>query len=303
MPTLPDLPPIAQGPLSVVLFATPENASAARLRSWLEWLDARGGESELILVVDGPLAAEQTLPTHPRLRLLQHDKPQGEGRALRTGLLATTHPLVAYAPCHEDYKPEHVQMLLDRRVPAEALVGTPREGQSEVREIDLVHLLSGYRAGVPMPLLPRLLGALWRLLCRVVFNYPPVRLPGWLGLRRHLAWLGLRFVFALRYHDPLCPVRLFRREMLHRLPLQSRTAFVHVELLAKANFLGKIFGAEQVPLPVVPPKDRGDAGALWRDMQRVMNQPDFGPAIVPPEAILPDSPVGPTPPQNPAPAT
>jgi hypothetical protein len=294
---MPDLPPIADGPLSVVLLATPETATEAIVRPWLDWLDARGGASELILVVDGPLATEPALPTHPRLRVLAHEKPEGEGRALRTGLAATTHPLIAYAPCHGDYKPEQVQALLDHRVPPEALVGTPLEGKTDLSEMDLVHLLSGYRAGVPMPLVPRVLGALWRLFCRVVFNYPPVKLPGWLGLRRHLAWLGLRFVFALRYHDPLCPVRLFRREILHRLPLQSRTAFVHVELLAKANFLGKIFGAEQVPLAVVPPKYRGDVGKQWRDMQRIMNHPDFGPPVVPQDTILPDSP------ENPAPAT
>ncbi|MFQ3594156.1 MAG: hypothetical protein SNJ82_13335 [Gemmataceae bacterium] len=300
---MPELSPIASEPLSLVLLATPETAREENVRPWLDWLQARDGVSELILVVDGPLAAEQQLPNHARLRVQSHDQAEGEGRALRRGLLATRHPLVAYAPCDAEYKPEHVQALLDRRVPAESLLGTPYERQTELREIDLVHLLSGYRAGLPMPLLPRLFGALWRGFCLVVFNYPPVRLPGWLGLRRHLAWLGLRFVFALRYHDPLCPVRLFRREILHRLPLQSRTAFVHVELLAKANFLGKIFGAEQVPLNVVPPRYRGDAGAMWRDMKRVMNSPDFGPAVVPPDAILPDSPDAPTGAEKPAPAT
>jgi hypothetical protein len=299
---MPDLLPIAEGPLSVVLFATPENATPPIVRPWLDWLDARAGASELILVVDGPGAPEGETITHPRLRVLTHDKAEGEGRALRTGLAATTHPLVAYAPCHGDYKPEHVQALLDHRMPAEVLVGTPLEGKTDLREIDLVHLMSGYRAGVPMPLIPRAMGWLWRTFCWLVFNYPPVKLPGWLGVRRHLAWLGLRFVFALRYHDPLCPVRLFRRDILHRLPLQSRSAFVHVELLAKANFLGKIFGAEQVPLAVVPPKYRGDAGKLWRDMQRVMNHPDFGPVVVPPDTILPESPAGPGA-ENPAPAT
>jgi glycosyltransferase involved in cell wall biosynthesis len=297
VPQLPDLPPVSAAPLSVVLLAQQAaDHVETTLRSWLEWLSTREGEWELILVDDASsdgTAEKARGVNHPRLQVLTHDKPEGEGRALRTGLKACLHPLIAYAPCEPGYRPEHVQKLFDQPL-LEQLNPDP---SVPAREIDHVHLLSGYRAGVPMPLVPRMLGWLWRTLCWLVFNYPPVKLPGWLGVRRHLAWFGLRFVFALRYHDPLCPVRLFRREILHRMPLQSRTAFVHVEILAKANFLGKIVGAEQVPLDVVPPNYRGDAGALWRDMQRLMNAPDFGPPVVEEGSILSQ-----TTRENPAPA-
>lgn len=219
---------------------------------------------------DGTAAAAQALD-HPRLRVLRHEQPEGEGRALRAGLAALTQPLLAYAPCLPEYRPEHLGLLLDRPMPEEV------EGQ-QGKEIDHVHLISGYRAGTPVPGLVRVMGWMWRLFCRVVFNYPVAPLPGWLGVRRHLGWLPLRIVFALRYHDTMCPMRVLRREVLTRIPLQSKGPFAHVELLAKANFLGAVFGGEPVPLPVVPPSYRGDLGALWADMRRVMNEPDFGPA-------------------------
>jgi hypothetical protein len=134
---------------------------------------------------------------------------------------------------------------------------------------------------VKVPVALRVVGFLWRVVCLVVFSYAPARLPGWLGLRRHLSWLAARVLFGLRYHDVACPFRLLRRDILARIPLQSRGPFAHVELLAKANFLGHVMG-EEFPLDVVPPPSRGDARAILREARRVFNAPDFGPAILQP---------------------
>lgn len=156
------------------------------------------------------------------------------------------------------------------------------------RQIDHVHLLSGYRAGVRVPLPWRVVGWLWRVICVVLFSYWPQPLPGWLGWRRHLGWLLVRIFFGLRMHDVSCPFRLMRRDILARMPVQSNGSFAHVELLAKANFLSCLMG-EEMPIPVVPGAYRGDAGELFREARQLFNHPDFGPPVLPaePSAVVP----------------
>src|SRR4051812_30270151 len=134
----PELPPVSGQPLGVLLLADAAPTDDA-LRPWLAWLDARGGDYELLVVHDASPAATLTV-SHPRLRVIALEKPEGEGRALRAGLSALPQPLLAYAPLAPEYRPEHLGLLLDRPL-------TEGEG----KEIDHVHLLCGYRAGVPMP--------------------------------------------------------------------------------------------------------------------------------------------------------
>ncbi|MBY0231116.1 MAG: glycosyltransferase [Gemmataceae bacterium] len=247
------------------------------MRRWLDWLDKRGGEYELLVVDDasddGTADRVQAI-AHPRLRVLRHDAPKGEGAALRTGLAALAQPLLFYTLLRPEYPPEPLGAMLEKQVPLHD------EAKTMAREIDHVHLVSGYRAGVPVPAALRLLGTLWRGFCWLVVGTMPERLPGWLGWKRHLGWVWLRLVFGLRYPDAMCPYRLLRREMLPRLPIQSDSAFAHAELLAKANFLGHILAAEQARLDAVP-LDRGDGAAIRRDALRVQNAPDFGPAALP----------------------
>jgi hypothetical protein len=158
-----------------------------------------------------------------------------------------------------------------------------------LKAIDAVHLVTGYRAGVPVPAGLRVLGFANRLLCRVVFSAAPPPLPGWLGWRGHAGQLLCRALFGLRTRDVVCPYRLLRRDIVARLPIQSDGPFAHIELLAKANFLGCILG-EEVPLgdkgrPVPPaPRDGDPHRGFFADGRRVFNHPDFGPASVAPEA-------------------
>ena len=114
----------------------------------------------------------------------------------------------------------------------------------------------------------------------MLLSYSPRPLPGWLGARRRLGGLLARVLFGVRHHDPACPFRLLRRDILARIPLQSKGPFAHVELLAKANFLGHLMG-EEIPIDVRPPAYRGDAGSYLADGRRVFNNPDFGPAVLP----------------------
>jgi glycosyltransferase involved in cell wall biosynthesis len=276
MPVPQQLPPIATQPLSVVLLA--RNAAGhveSLLSAWTQYLDGREQPYELILMDDGSSdgtadLALGVLATQPRWRVLRHDAQRGEGAALRTALAEARHPLLFYAPAEPEYRPEYLGLLLDKSA----------SGSGQGKDVDQAHILSGYRAGVPMPLGLRVLGWFWRVFCRVVFSHVSAPLPGWLGWRRWAGWLVVRILFALRYHDVCCPVRLMRREIFTRIPIQSNSSFVHVEILAKANFLGHLM-AEEVPLPVAPPPYRGDLRLLGRDCRRLLTHPDFGPPVLP----------------------
>jgi glycosyltransferase involved in cell wall biosynthesis len=277
MPAVPELPPIAEAPLSIVLLARDAAGHVEDVLSeWDRFLAGRPGGGELVLVDDGSSdgtadRAEALRHTLPRLGpVLRQDTPRGEGAALRKGLEAAGKPLVFYTLCRPEYRPAELVRLLDRPAP-----------DHKSREIDHVHLLSGYRAGTKMPWPLRLVGFFWRLFRVVVLADAPPPLPGWLGWRRHLGWLVVRALFGVRYHDPTCPCRLFRRDILAHLPIQSAGPFAHVELVAKANFLGCLLG-EEVPLDVTPPPSSSDPRQWRRDAALVFNHPDFGPPAVAP---------------------
>jgi glycosyltransferase involved in cell wall biosynthesis len=107
------------------------------------------------------------------------------------------------------------------------------------------------------------------------------------GIRRGLSrWTRWRWgfwpylLFGVSVRDATCPVRLYRREIFKRIPIQSSSGFAEVEILAKANFLERIFDEVEIawkPGPVSV--DRGTA----RDLRRLFNHPDFGP--VDPDAV------------------
>jgi glycosyltransferase involved in cell wall biosynthesis len=277
MPVPPVLPAIADQPLSVVLLA--RNASAhveALLREWIVYLNARNQEFELILVDDssndGTAEVAQTVADHePRLRVLRHDEPKGEGAALRTGVAQSTRPLLFTSLCQPEYRPEQLGKLLDK----------PAGEEGKKKEIDQVHLMTGYRAAVPLPFGVRLTGWFWRMFCRVVFSYRTHPIPGWLGWRGHAGWLLARIIFGVRTHDAVCPVRLYRREIFERIPIQSDSTFAWVEVLAKANFLTHLMAAEEVPLPITPRSKADDFGRIFRDARKLMKHPDFGPPVLP----------------------
>jgi hypothetical protein len=264
----------------VVLLAHNDVAHLEDLVSgWVTHLAGLGRDHEVVLVDDGSAdgtgeLAEKLADRHGCLRVLRLPAPRGEGAALRAALAVTQYPLLLYAPCRPGYQPADLDRLLTRP-----------SGQGPGLEIDQVHLMTGYRAGTPVPAGWRLAGFLWRGFCRVVFNYSPPRLPGWLGWQGHAARLLARALFGLRYHDVACPFRLQRRSIFARIPLQSDGPFVHVEILAKANFLGHVMGGEEVPLAASPEPGRQPGGSLrqWTaECFRVFAHPDFGPAVLPP---------------------
>jgi glycosyltransferase involved in cell wall biosynthesis len=278
MPELPRLSPIASQPLSVVLLA--HNSAThleAVLSSWVSFLNGSGREYEIILVDDGSTDGTGTLADklasgYRRVQVLQHPRAQGEGAALRTALRAAQHPLLFYTLCDPHYQPSDLGQLLRKR----------SDPQKPNLELDQVHLMSGSRAGKPAPWPWRLIGLPWRVISQIVFSQPPERLPGRLGWKNHLVQLLARALFGVRYHDVACPFRLQRREIFAHIPLQSNGSFVHVEILAKANYLGHVMGEEMAlhaghyP-PLTKTSSREAFRQLFADARRVIFHPEFGP--------------------------
>src|SRR5581483_8213043 len=265
MPELPRLPPIASQPLSVVLLTRNQAAHLeALLAGWVTYLNGLDREYELIVVDDGSTdgtgeLAEKLAASYRHVVVRRHERAQGEGKALRTGLAVTRHPLLFYTLGDLHYQPADLGKLLRKRA-------DPRKPDLE---IDHVHLLSAARGGQKMPGPWRLLGHFWRILIRVLFGQAPDRLPGWLGWKRHAAALLTRILFGIRYRDVACPFRLLRREILARFPLQSDGSFVHVEILAKANYLGLMMGEEVTLEPGrYPPLTIEMSDEEWRQMRR-----------------------------------
>jgi glycosyltransferase involved in cell wall biosynthesis len=276
MPELPSLPPIASQPLSVVLLARNQAASLeAILSSWVTFLNGLDREYELIVVDDGSTdgtgdLAEKLAAGYRHVIFQRRERAEGQGAALRTALTAARHPLLFYTLADSHYQPADLGKLLRKR----------HDPTKPDLEMDHVHLLSAYRGGQRMPWPWRVLGVFWRGFLRVLFGHAPERLPGWLGWKRHAATLLARILFGVRYHDVACPFRLLRRDIFTRIPLQSDGAFVHVELLAKANYLGLMMG-EEMPLepghypPLTAVMSNEEFRQLFTDARRVIRQPTF----------------------------
>lgn len=279
MPQLPHLTPVSSQPLSVVLFVRNQ---ADRLQSvlsdWVTFLNGLDRDYEAIVVDDGSTdgsgdVAEKCAANFRRVQVIRHAERRGEGATLRSALAVARHPLLFYTHGDPHYRPADLGKLLRKR-------GDPNQPDAD---LDRVHILSASRGGRPTPWPWRFAGLFWRVLCRLLFSHMPERLAGWLGWRRHLGRALTRILFGVRYHDVACPFRLYRRDIFAGIPLQSDGAFVHVEILAKANFLGLVMG-EEVPLapgrypPLRARLSREELRQLGADAWHVILHPEFGSA-------------------------
>ncbi len=79
-------------------------------------------------------------------------------------------------------------------------------------------------------------------------------------------WLAF-FLFGLSLKDVTCPVKLYRRTVFERLPIQSKGTFAEVEILAKANFMESLMSEMDVECEPTKgskwPKVSGDARRLF----------------------------------------
>jgi glycosyltransferase involved in cell wall biosynthesis len=96
-----------------------------------------------------------------------------------------------------------------------------------------------------------------------------------------------RLFFGVRLTDLGCRFLLVRRAVFARIPIQSDGPFAHVEILAKANFLGCLL--TEAPVTYRPPApgeariEDASTGEVVADAWHVFRRPDFGPAMVPGE--------------------
>jgi hypothetical protein len=259
----PERSPIATAPLSAIFyFPADVDDVLPVLEAWLEQLTARPAEFELLLIVpahrtDIVEAAESLRARDRRVHVIRHLAAPGVGPELQTGLWLARHPLVLVAPGDRQFQATDLGRLLE--------------------SIDQVDLVAGYRVHGGVPWWLRGLNLLGRLLRRVLlgdFGEARGQWLGWSGLGRRLRY---RRLLGLQVRDAECPLRLYRRGIFARIPIQSRGSFAHVEILAKANHLG--CWISEAPVTWTPPEHAAAADADFAaDWKAVFRDPDFGPA-------------------------
>ena len=249
---VPERPKIADAPLSVVLLAREGGTDLeAVVKDWLAWLDQRGGDAEVLIIVrefvHSPL-------TDSRVRIIHQVAPNGCGACLQTAVLLARHPLLLTCTGDRQFQPADAPRLF--------------------AHIDQVDIVSGCRVPAPPPLWLRALGLVKRIVTRVLLGYADEPRAGWLGWRGLGRRLRLRVVFGVKLHDAECVLRLYRTEVLRRFPIQAHGSFAHVEVLAKANHLGCWMA--ETPLPWTPPEPE-QPDSLWAaDVKLVRRRPEFG---------------------------
>lgn len=104
--------------------------------------------------------------------------------------------------------------------------------------------------------------------CDHVVGKRPRGLTGSLG--RWVGSIPWRWVFGAPVSDVHSPYTMHRTEKLRAIPLQSRSAFVSIEILAKATFLGHL-----VDMVDVPEHPRLGGRVAWSDVALVFKRPTF----------------------------
>jgi glycosyltransferase involved in cell wall biosynthesis len=180
----------------------------------LEALPAIAERFEIIAVDDGSTdgtgdLADRLATQHPDVvRAVHHPRNQGYGAAVRSGLAAARFPLVCFTDGDRQFKVADLARLTARLDEADAQGRTP-------------DVVAGYR---------------------IKRADPAVRLA---YARVYRACLNLFFGLGVR--DPDCACKLFRREALVGVNVESGGAFLSAELLIKIKQRGGILVEEGVP--------------------------------------------------------
>jgi glycosyltransferase involved in cell wall biosynthesis len=102
--------------------------------------------------------------------------------------------------------------------------------------------------------------------------------------REYISRWVIRRIFGVHLRDLGCLFVLARRSIFARLPIQSQGLFSHVEILAKANFMGCFM--TEVPVAFrLPTKETQNPWAVdksqyWRQARHVFFHADFGLPVV-----------------------
>jgi glycosyltransferase involved in cell wall biosynthesis len=242
MPVSPELPAIAGSPLSIVLCRTDDEAD---IRSTLQrWTEFLDGlQREYEIIVVDNSGTNRSVESETNLGP-SHPHVHCCVNAGRAGIGAALRTAIAVA--------KHPLLVY-----TDASGSYPPENLRACLEaIDRVDLVSGFRE-------PSKQRNRWR----------------WSEITHRLI---ARLLFGVRLKEADCLFKLFRKEIFARVVIQSDGPFVHIEILAKANFLGKIM--TEVPVHCKDGFESGATGSRvrWRDAWQVFFHPSFGPARLPP---------------------
>lgn len=169
---------------------------------------------EIIAVDDGSsdgtgAIADRLAAAHPDVvRVVHHPTNMGYGAAVRSGLAAARFPLVGFTDGDRQFRVADLSRLLQRLGGPDADRGSP-------------DVIAGYRLERADPAI--------RLAYAKVYRS------------------CLRLFFGLNVRDPDCACKLFRREVLRDVRVESGGAFLSAELLIKIEAGGGRIVEEGVP--------------------------------------------------------
>jgi glycosyltransferase involved in cell wall biosynthesis len=211
-------PTPATGRVAALSYFFPAHDEAENIEALVEEalveLDRMAERFEIVCVDDGSTdgtaaIADGLAAAHPDIvRVVHHATNQGYGAAVRSGLRAARYPLICFTDGDRQFRVADLARLLGR------LEGSAAGG----RPADVV---AGYR---------------------IRRADPPLRLA---YARVYRACL--RIFFGLAVRDPDCACKLFRREALTGVRVESDGAFLSAELLIKIGRRGGVILEQGVP--------------------------------------------------------
>ncbi|HMP17723.1 MAG TPA: hypothetical protein PKD72_11915, partial [Gemmatales bacterium] len=116
-------------------------------------------------------------------------------------------------------------------------------------------------------------------LADIVCGVRKSKVPGW---KRRQFFSKAYQLFGILLQDPESGLKLYRREIFERLPIQSRGSFAQIEILAKANFQNRLITEVVVEDPADGSNHTQPPVQVRSDFWRVLQNPNFGP---PPEKV------------------
>jgi glycosyltransferase involved in cell wall biosynthesis len=207
-------------------------AELPRLAERFEIIAVDDGSTDGTGAIADRLAAEQP----DLVRVVHHRQNLGYGAAVRSGLAAARHPLVCFTDGDRQFRIADLGRLIDRLGgPAGPDGGVPGSGSGPAPDV-----VAGYRI--------KRADAALRLAYARIYR------------------ACLRLFFGLEVRDPDCACKLFRREALEGVRVESGGAFLSAELLIKIRERGGVIVEQGVPhYPRTAGRASGaDPRVVWR---------------------------------------
>jgi len=214
--TAPDTAPTARVEALSYFFPAHDEAEniEALVAEALEDLAAMAERFEIIAVDDGSTdgtaeLADRLATEHPDVvRAVHHPQNLGYGAAVRSGLAAARYPLVCFTDGDRQFRVADLARLTER------LGEVDHQGHAP-------DVVVGYRINRADPAIRLAYARIYRA--------------------------TLRLFFGLRVQDPDCACKLFRREALEGVSVESGGAFLSAELLIKISARGGRIVEQGVP--------------------------------------------------------